>query len=74
MLSAAKESGTAIQTWVTASFPGNPVEQTHNLFLKSGVFGKRIEQPVSNVDLVIVSHIESPISGRCSVQTHGHYG
>ena len=55
MLSAAKESGTAIQTWVTASFPGNPVEQTHNLFLKSGVFGKRIEQPVSNVDLVIVA-------------------
>ena len=50
VLSAAKESGTAIQTWVTASFPGNPVEQTHNLFLKSGVFGKRIEQPVSNVD------------------------
>ena len=71
---AAKERGTAQQTWVEASFPGYAVEQTHGPFLKSGVFGQRIEQPVREVDLRIVFHLEPPIPGRRPVQMHGHYG
>ena len=74
VFSAAKKRGAAPQTRVTPSFSGDAVEQSRNLFLKPGAVGKRIEQPVRDIDLMIVSHSETPIPRWGPMQMHGHYG
>ena len=74
VLTAAKERGTTQQAWIAASPPWDFVEQFQDLFLNSGAVGKRIEQPVREVNLMIVSHTEPPIPGRGPMQIHGHYG